>query len=77
MISDGDILLRIAEALGVDAGTIERTTTAREIESWDSMGTMAIVLWLNEEFGMELAPQETARLQSVESIVRLLRAAGH
>lgn len=77
MISDEEVMLRLAEALGVEPGVIRPTTTANDIESWDSMGTMAIVLWLNEAFGMELAPQETARLQSVENILSLLREAGH
>jgi acyl carrier protein len=70
-------MLRLAETLGVEASAIGPTTTSTDIESWDSMGTMAILLWLNEEYGMEFAPQETTKLQSVASIVKLLRDAGH
>jgi hypothetical protein len=67
MTSDKDIMLRLAETLGVEASAIGPTTTSTDIESWDSMGTMAILL----------CPQETTKLQSVASILKLLRDAGH
>lgn len=76
MISEQDVMLRLAQTLGVEPSAIQRTTTSKEITAWDSMGTMAIVLWLSEEFGIELAPQETVRLQSVANILQLLRDAG-
>ena len=76
MISEGDLILRLADTLGVDSTEIQRSTTSREVEAWDSMGTMAIVLLLSDEFGIKLAPQETTRLQSVESIMQLLKEAG-
>jgi acyl carrier protein len=77
MISEKELMLRLAEALDVDPDAIRRTTRASEITRWDSMGTMAIVLMLTEDFGIQLEPKDTARLQSVESILQLMREAGH
>jgi acyl carrier protein len=76
MISESELMLRLAEALDVEPDAIRRTTKASEIGSWDSMGTMAIVIMLTEDFGIELEPQDTRRLQSVESILQLMREAG-
>lgn len=77
MISEIEVLRRLAEALGVEPGSIRPETKATDVENWDSMGTMAIVLMLAEEFGIVLEPSETGRLQSVESVLQLLRDAGH
>jgi acyl carrier protein len=66
MTSEPELIARLADALGVEPGAITRTTTAKDLEAWDSMGTMNILLLLNDEFDIKLAPKETTRLQSVD-----------
>jgi len=76
MDSEETVTRRLAEALEIDPRSIRRGTTSKDVEAWDSVGTMNILLWLNTEFGINLNPNETEKLQSVESILGLLRAAG-
>lgn len=67
---------KLAEALAVDPDAIDKDTTARDLLAWDSVGTMNVLFWLNAEFGVELGPNETSKLQSVRDILDLLSAAG-
>lgn len=77
MTSQDEVIRQVADALGVESDEIDSETEADQVEAWDSMGTMSIVLWLHETFGIELAPSETAELQSMKRIFQLLRTAGH
>ena len=66
----------LAQTLAVDPDVIDKETTARDVLAWDSVGTMNLLFWLNAEFGIELEPNETSKLQSVRDILDLLSTAG-
>jgi acyl carrier protein len=69
-----DVTRKIAETLGVEASSITLQTTARDVEEWDSVGTMSLLLMLSTNYGIELSPNQTERLQSVAGILELVRA---
>lgn len=71
-----DVLRRIAEALEVDPMTIRMETKNADVTNWDSMGKISLLLMIDNEFGIKLAPNETRHLNSVEGIVALLRNGG-
>jgi acyl carrier protein len=71
-----DVKRMIADALGLPPDRIGDDTRAGDFEEWDSMGTMSILLMLDSDFGLRLAPNETAGTQSVEGVLGLLRRAG-
>jgi len=75
-MADKKVTERIAAALEVPAGQIRDDTKASEIAEWDSMGTLSILVMLNRDYGLQVEPNETDDLGSVETIVRLLRAKG-
>ncbi len=68
------IMRKIAEALGIDVEKINRQTAAADVVAWDSIGKMAILLAITDEFGIQLAPNETAKLDSVEGVIALVQA---
>jgi acyl carrier protein len=72
-----DVKRMIAEALGLPPDRIGDNTRADDIEEWNSMGTMSILLMLDSNFDVKLAPNETADAQSVEEVLALLRRAGN
>jgi acyl carrier protein len=74
-VSVDDVLTLISEALQVERDRVGPHTRAGDLEAWDSLGTMHILLAL-ADCGLKLAPGETDRLQSVEGIVELLHRAG-
>ena len=71
-----DVQALIGDALQVDRSEVGPRTAAGDLEAWDSMGTMNILLALDRECGLRLAPGETTQLHSVEGVVELLRKAG-
>jgi acyl carrier protein len=75
-MTQDDVKLMIASALGLPPDGIDDNTRAGDVEEWDSMGTMSILVMLDSDFGVRLAPNETAAAQSVEGILGLLRRAG-
>jgi acyl carrier protein len=74
-MTNQEMITRLAQALGVDAGMLSMQTRASDLEEWDSMGTMNIVLML-DEIHVSLAPGQTDHLRSVEGIATLLRRNG-
>jgi acyl carrier protein len=75
-MAEKEITARIAEALEVPPGQIRSSTKASEVAQWDSMGALALLVMLNRDFGLNLKPNESDALQSVQGIVGLLRARG-
>lgn len=75
-MSADNVMDLIAATLEVKRPLVSTTTVASELPEWDSLGTMNILLALQREFGLRLAPGETGRLQSVEGVLSLLRDAG-
>lgn len=70
---DADSMMKkIADTLDVDPDLISLETTADEIEAWDSMGTMSLLLMLSQDLGINLPPNQTDQLQSVERILGLI-----
>jgi len=66
----------IAESLGISAAELSIDTKAEDIELWDSMGTMTILLSLERVFGVRLAPGQAEKLRSVRGILELVESTG-
>ena len=66
------ILKRIVETLDVDPDSISLETIADDVETWDSMGTMSLLLMLSQDFGITLPPNQTEHLRSVKGILQLI-----
>jgi acyl carrier protein len=72
-----EVLLIIATALEVDPSLVAVTTQAPDLESWDSIGHLAILVALDHAFGGKIADiSDLAAANSVAKIVDLLEANG-
>lgn len=76
MYSEEEVLQKLAETLMVDRERLTRETTAEDLATWDSMGTMKIVFMLDQAFGVALETDQASQVQSVKSILSLLHGAG-
>lgn len=57
----------------------DQITTAqnfRDIESWDSLKYLQLIVAIQSEFGIELNPQEIPQITSVGGILGALKAKG-
>jgi len=63
----------VATIFNVPANTIDLNSCPATIENWDSMGHLMLVLELEQQFDIQLAPEEVEKLTSVGSIVEVLQ----
>jgi acyl carrier protein len=62
----------VADLFSIPVAEIMLETSSDTIESWDSLQHLNLMLALEEEFGVQFAPEEIDKLNSVQSIVGLL-----
>ena len=63
----------LAAVLGVDASSIDETSTIETIPSWDSMAVLSISLAVEEEFEFMLTPEEQLEMGSYQRILQLVK----
>ena len=62
----------LARALNVTAETIGDRATIDELENWDSLGHMRLVLEIEQHLKRELSPMEIVELASLVDVQNLL-----
>ena len=65
----------IAEVLRTSVSIPRNDVLLAHIEGWDSLKGVRLVLRLEERLGRELSEDDIEKLQSVEDVDRLLKAA--
>lgn len=61
-----------ADVLGIDAGGITAESAPENIEIWDSVQHLNLVLALEERFGITFEPEEIEVMKSAGSIANLV-----
>ena len=52
---------------------IDETCSQKNCEKWDSMNHLNLVVELEMEFGISLEPEEIARMQCYDDVVRVIK----
>ena len=65
----------ISEVLGVDEDSITMETTFVDDLGADSLDVFQIIMALEEEFDIEIAPESAENITTVEEAVELIKAA--
>ena len=63
----------VADVLGVPPGRVTLETSHKDVEGWDSMNVINMMMAIESEFAIELGVDDAARFTSVGSIVAVLR----
>ncbi len=71
-----DVAALFAEVFEVDADSVSRSTTAEDIEGWDSMGHLILVQALEERFKITLEMNEMFEIVDAGSVLTVLRRHG-
>ena len=66
----------LADVLQLPAASITDDLTMQEVEAWDSLKHMELVVSLEEAFGQQFTFDEIVAMQSVRAIKRVLREKG-
>lgn len=62
----------MADVLSVPIERVGPDSSSETLEAWDSLQHLNIMLALEQEFGLELLPEEVERLASVQDIASLV-----
>ncbi len=73
MIGRAEIRARLETAFRAcffdPALTLDETTTVADIDGWDSLSHVRLILAAQHEFGVELSPDQAARLGNVRALI--------
>jgi acyl carrier protein len=61
-----------ADLFNVPIEQVTAQSTPEDLENWDSLQQLNLVLALEESFQLELAPEEIERISSIGSAVRIV-----
>lgn len=73
---DDKVAIVLAEVLKIPAAGISDDMTMKDMEAWDSLKHMELIVSLEETFGLQLTLDEIVAMQSVREIRRVLRERG-
>jgi acyl carrier protein len=66
----------MADVLDIDADDIGPDTTADDVEEWDSLSHIRLMVAIERRFGIAFDNAEIAELQNVGELVALVEAKG-
>ncbi|MFZ2406727.1 MAG: hypothetical protein WAW41_16455 [Methylobacter sp.] len=73
-ISQSDVIAVMEKALEIKAGSLGENTDAKEIDSWDSLGQLSILVALDKLFDGKIASiTDMAEADSMPKILNILR----
>lgn len=73
-ISQSDVIAVVEKALKMELGQLKENTRAEEIESWDSLGQLSILVALDNLFKGKIASiNEMAQADSITKILNILK----
>jgi acyl carrier protein len=62
----------ISTLFNVDEQMIGAESSGATIPGWDSMGQLMLIIELEQEFHIQIPPEESEKLTNVAAIVRLI-----
>lgn len=66
----------VAEVLQVPPAMISDELAMQDVDAWDSLKHMELIVSLEEAFGLQLSFEEIVTMQSVGNIKRVLKERG-
>ncbi len=66
----------IASVFGLPADAFAPDATLRDLEAWDSLTHMTLIVKIENDYGVELTPDEIVAMTSTATIARVLTARG-
>ena len=70
----GEVCGIAADVFAVDAKTLSAGSSPEQVEAWDSVQHLNLVLALEGKYGVQFEPEEMERMKSLGAIAALLGA---
>ncbi len=62
----------ISDVFNIDVNSVNNKTSTKNIENWDSLKHMNLIIALEEEFNIEFSDEEILTSMNYESILTIL-----
>ncbi len=66
----------VAEVFGLPLEQVTLATSHENVENWDSLNLLNVLMAIEGEFDVSVSPEEAASFVSVEKILAVLKAKG-
>ena len=63
----------IAKSININSNLINDKSTSKDFPKWDSLANVKILLSIEKKFKTKIKPEDTAKLNSVNDIYKLLK----
>ncbi len=67
-------LAMIEEIMDLDEGTLTPATVLEDLEEWDSMAKLSVMVMMDDEFGKVLTGDAVRALKTVQDILNFMDA---
>ena len=71
-MSDKEKLALLEEAFDMDEGTLSADMQLNEIEEYDSMTKLSLIVMVDEEFGKKLTGAEIKKFKRIQDILNIM-----
>jgi acyl carrier protein len=61
-----------ADVFGVSRSEIDASSTPQQLDNWDSISHVSLVVAIEEQFGVAFAPEEITDMESIGRIAEML-----
>lgn len=65
-------LEKLEEMLDLEENTLEEMANLSEIEEWDSIAHLSLIIMLEEEFGRQITGKEVRGFKTVQDILAVM-----
>ncbi len=66
-------LMKLEEVMDLDENVLEPETVLSEVEDWDSIAHLSLIILLDEEYGRKISGKEIRALKTVQDILNLMQ----
>lgn len=66
----------IESIFNLPAGSVSPSSSMETLEAWDSMGHLMLTLELEQEYGVQIPPEDVEKMTSVPAICQALAKCG-
>lgn len=64
----------IGQAFDIDPAELDSSMVADDVDGWDSLSHVTVMLMLSREFGVEIAPTETEEIENIGALIEMIKA---
>jgi len=62
----------LEEVMGFEEGTLKSDTVLSELDVWDSLTRLSIIIMLEENFGKELKGEQIRAFKTIDDILNIM-----